>query len=323
MIFPQNVHKMIQDKSRISGDNKIQLITVLFTVGNFLCFFLLQFIMSFIAPGTSLKVIIGIQLVIVMIVSVFVFRFVIFDENSKKLEYKGQQSDSFIRYMNLRKDNITKMQDGVNVFEYTDGTSMFAVELRFGSNDDSKAAGTAEFYSNFMKIIALYGFESRCIVGSEDFSTSSEFQHHLDLINSIEDVEMRRTMLLMTDTIVEESQKSSHVDCVYIFVRSTYNYQNAELDQLLRSFIKQIGESYTAFRQIKFLEFNDMIELFRYFYGIDVVDLSSMKAISLASDIHENFNNVIKILSLSGESGKVYSTKNINSLVSVKEKQIN
>ena len=102
MIFPQDVHKLIQNKNRIAGDNKIQLIIVLFVLGNVFGFFGLYFLVSFIAPGAPLSVVITIQLILLVIIGVFVFRFAIFDENSKKREYQGQQSDSFTRYMYIR-----------------------------------------------------------------------------------------------------------------------------------------------------------------------------------------------------------------------------
>ena len=55
MIFPQDVHKLIQNKNRIAGDNKIQLIIVLFVLGNVFGFFGLYFLVSFIAPGAPCR----------------------------------------------------------------------------------------------------------------------------------------------------------------------------------------------------------------------------------------------------------------------------
>lgn len=323
MIFPQDVHKLIQDKSRIAGDNKVQLIIVIFVAGNIFGFLALSFILSFIMPANSTKAAIIIQSILLVIIGIFVFRFLIFDENSKKREYQGQESDSFTRYMYIRKDNITQMPGGVSAFEYADGSSLFAVEYRFGSNDDSKAAGTKKFYEDVMNLVAQYGFEIRWIVGSEDFNTSKEFQHHIDLINNIEDVSMRSTMLMMTNTILEVSKELCNVDCVYMLVKSVYNYQKSDLELLLRGFNKLIADSYTAFRAISFLDFNAVLELYRYFYGIAAIDLAMMKSISLASDISDDFSTVIQVLSMKGESGKVYSNKSTDKLVTIKESSLN
>lgn len=323
MIFPQDVHKLIQDKSRIAGDNKVQLVIVIFVLGNLFGFFLLSFLLSFVIPENSVKAAITIQIIILIIVGIFVFRFVIFDENSKKREYQGQQSDSFTRYMYIRKDNITEIQDEVYAFEYADGSALFATEFRFGSNDDSKAAGTRKFYEDVMKLVAQYGFEVRWIVGSEDFRTSKELQHHLDLINAIDDVSMRNTMLTMTNKVLDVSLKLSNVDCVYMLVRSVYNYQKSDLEMLLRTFNKIIADSYTAFRDIRFLDFSAVLELYRYFYGIAAIDLAMMKSISLASDISDDFSSVIQVLSMHGESGKTYTNKSSDDLVKISEKSLN
>lgn len=323
MIFPEDVHKLIQDKSRIAGDNKIQLIIVLFVLGNVFGFLGLSFLMSFIVPDATMGVTVTIQLIILVIIGIFVFRFGIFDENAKKREYQGQQSDSFTRYMYIRKDAITKAQNNVNVFEYSDGSAMFAVEFRFGSNDDAKARGTSQFYMDFLKLVSMYGFESRTIIKSEDFRTSQEFKHHMDIINAIDDVDTRRTLLMMANTIFDMSYELSNVDTVYVLVRSVYNYQKADLELLLRGFIKLLEDSFTAFRSIQFLAFDDLLELYRDFYGIAAIDLAMMKAVTLASDITEDFNSVIKILSLTGESGKSYNTKNSENLVTISEQKLN
>lgn len=323
MIFPLDVHKAIQDKSRIAGDNKIQLIIVLFVLGNVVGFFLLSFLMSFIMPENSVRAALIVQSILLVVIGIFVFRYMIFDENSKKREYQGQQSDSFTRYMFIRKDNITKTNDGINIFEFANGTSVFALQFRFGSNDDVKAKGTVKFYEELLKLISMYGFESRCIDASEDFRTSKEFQHHIDMVNQIEDVTMRNTMLMMTDTIMEESYKLSNVDCVYVLVRSVYNYQKSDVELLLRNVIKLIGDSYTAFRSIEFMDFQDVLELYRYFYGIAAIDLAMMKTVSLAADVTEDFANVIKVLSVKGESGKSYVNTSVDDLVTIREKPLN
>lgn len=323
MIFPQDVHKIIKNKSRIAGDNKVQLIIVLFVLGNVIGLFILSFLMSLISPTTPLSVTLTIHLVLVVIVGVFVFRFAIFDENAKKKEYQGQQSDSFTRYMYIRKDNITTIDDNVSVFEYSDGSAVFAIELRFGSNDDIKASGTYDFYIKFLKLVALYGFESRVIVKSENFMTSSEFKRHQEVVNNVEDADMRKTMIAMDSVIMNMSRALSNVDVVYFLVRSIYSYQKSDLEMLLRNFTKLVSDSYTAFRSISFLKFDDLLELYRDFYGIEAIDLAMMKAISLSSDITEDFSTIISVLSLKGESGKTYNIKNAESLVSVSEKQIN
>lgn len=323
MIFPQDVHKVIQNKSRIAGDNKVQLIIVLFVLGNFFCFFGLMFLMSLIAPNMPIGVVIAIQLVIIIAVGIIFFRFYIFDESAKKREYQGQQSDSFTRYMSIRKDNIRKTESGISVFEYIDGSATFAVEFRFGSNDDIKAEGTSQFYKEFMKLVATYGFESRAIISSEDFRTSDEYYHYTDLINQNEDKTMRRIMTVMADTVFDVSAAESSVDKVTLLVRSVYSYQKSDLELLLRSFIGLLGKGCTAFRTVRFLDLNTLIALYQDFYGIAAIDLAMMKTVSLASDISEDFAAYIKVLSLTGNSGKTYTSKKPETLVTVSERALN
>lgn len=74
----------------------------------------------------------------------------------------------------------------------------------------------------------------------------------MDVLNAIDDVNMRRTLLLMADTIFDLSYELSNVDSVYFLVRSVYNYQKSDLELLLRGFTKLLKNSLTAFRSVKF-----------------------------------------------------------------------
>ena len=323
MIFPQDVHKLIQNKGKIAGDNKVQLFVVIFVLGNFFGFFGILLLFNTFIPTAPLGAAIAIHLMVAAMVLVFVFRHFIFDENAKKEEYQGQQADSFTRYMTIRKNNVQELENGVNVFEYVDGSSLFALEFRFGSNDDEKAAGTQKFYKDFMQLVATYGFESRAIVNAENFRTSSEYYHFNDVINRNEDRNMRRIMTVMSDAIFDVSESESNVDKVTFFVHSLYSYQKADVEIMLRALISMLNSSYTAFRAVKFLTFKELIAFYQEFYGIAAIDLAMMKTVSLASDITENFAAYIQVLSLRGSSGKTYVAKKPESLLKIRERKLN
>lgn len=323
MVFPKDVHKKIQEQNKLAGDNKAQLIVALFVLGNVVCFFGLNFLFSMALPKAPFSLTVIVQVLITVLVGIAAFRFLIFDENEKKKEYKGQQSDSFMKYMYLRKDihrTIDINNHGVNVFEFENGTAVCVIEFRFGSNDDAKAAGTEDLYQQMVKTISDYGFEFRFVVMPENFKTSNEFNQYINAVNDIQTPELKKTIMEYTDEVMGISYEQSNVDALYLMIRSASNYQSAELDPLLRRLVKLMLLSANSFRDITFLDINQLLEFYREFYGIAAIDLAMMRTIELSKDIEEDFSKIVQIYSLSDYDGRIYKVKQGADMLAIKER---
>lgn len=322
LIFPKDVHKRVQEQNKLTGDNKVQLFIVLFVLGNVIGFFLLNFCFSTFLPGVPFEVVVGIQVTIMGCIGVTVFRFVIFDEDEKKKEYKDQQSDSFAKYMYLRKDVYHDIELGnrqVRIFEFANGTASCVLEFRFGSNNDAKAQRTDILYQQMVKIIADYGFEFRFIVMPENFRTSKEFTNYINSVNKIEDVDVKKTILEYTNDVMDISYRMSTTDAVYLIIRSVTNYQQQDLEQMIRKLILLFSSGLHAFRDISFLNSEQLLEFYREFYGIAAIDLAMMRTIELANDIEEDFSKVVKLYSLRDYGNKVYKVDQGADVFKVKE----
>ena len=174
MIFPYDVNKVVTDSKKIAGQNKVQAIMIAFVLGSVGLFFVIDYVLGTLL-GTGLGPTIVVFLIVAGMIGILIFRFVIFDEDQKKKEFEGAESDSFAKYMWLRKDIHKDTQLGdekVSVFEYINGSAMCVLELRFGSNDDRRAADTTALYSKMMQIASDNDLESRIVIGPEDFRNS-------------------------------------------------------------------------------------------------------------------------------------------------------
>ena len=204
-----------------------------------------------------------------------------------------------------------------------DGSALCVLEFRFGSNDDIKAAGTQELYEQILKCIASYGFESRVIVQPENFRTSVEFKKHIESVNRIDDMTMRKTIMMVTDNIMQQSYQLSNVDMVYLMIRSLSNYQKADLEIMLKSLIGIFENSVNAFRSVVFLNRDQLLEFYREFYGIEAIDLAMMRTIDLAQDLSEDFAKVVKLYSLRSDDGRSFRVVGDAELFKVNEREIN
>lgn len=311
MIFPHDVHKRMNDQKSLTGQNKVQLFVVLFLVGNVLVFFALQaFVAGYFANGFVVCILI--QVVLCSVIGVFVFRFVIFDENAKKQEYKGYENDSFAKYMLLRKDAQTVVEAAgvpVYLFEYTDGCATCTLEFKFGNNTMEKAESTRKAYESILQAIANFNFESRQIVMPEDFRVSKEFQEHIRLINSMKSKSLANVIMSINDAIISESSARCNIDVMYLMIKTTGNYQKSDLRELVKQITEILRTNVTAFRSVTFLELDQLLELYRVFYGVAAIDLSMMKTIELAKDLSDEFLDVVELFSLHSASGKTYNVK--------------
>lgn len=324
MIFPLDVQKRAEDMGRLVGENKKQLIITLFIVGNLFAFFGLRYV--FLIAGIDPNIGLIVQIVAMIIIEVYVFRFAIFHEDEKKREYRDKDSDSFARYMALRKDSIHEYDfhnERMNVFEYVNGSVVSVLEFRFGANDKVKAAATRNCYREILHLIGMYGFVSRITIGSENFGDSLEFKSYIDSINRIEDPVLRISNMEIAEEALRLSEKEGNVDIIYLSISSKGGYKLDELQVLLREIFNVMRASNTAFRSIHSLIINELMEFFRYFYGIEAIDLTMMKTIDLANEIQDEFVNIIETIILRGESGKTYSNmKDIDNMFVIKEKKL-
>lgn len=326
MIFPEDVYKRVQNQRKIVAENKIQLIITVTVVGNLACFLGLTVAFKIFLGITDIRVVLLAQALIMLAIGVACFRFFVFNEDEKKAETDAYESDSFAKYMNIRKDVKTQFEineNKVNVFEYTNGCSVAVLELRFGSNDDVHAIATRGLYKQLLHTIGVYGFEHRIIDIKENFTSSIEYKKHVARLNAIKDKEIRQVNMEMLDSVLSENEAHSKVDCLYMMIKSPSSYQKDDLEALLREIIKILATNASAFRSITFLDISQLLEFYREFYKIAAIDLSMMKTIELAKDIDEEFIKVVALVEMSGKSGKLYKSSKVESdLIKVSERKI-
>lgn len=313
MIFPIDINKRIANKRRIAGDNLIQLITTIAVVGNFFGIMVINWLVqSFLGGGLGLSLVI--LLAIDVFAAVFVFRFFIFDENAKAAEYMNADSDSFAKYMNVRKDFSHKIDLGgkkVSIIEFANGSASCTLEFRYGSNDNEKSRQTNEVFRQMFKTAALFGFEARACVMSEDFSKSNEFENYSRIINAIPEQKLKDAMTVASSAVLKYSEEHCNVDCIRFTVRSMTNYSRAEIETVLKKILSIIQENYTAFRSVKVLDIESMLEFYREFYGIAAIDLSMMKTIELSDSFNEAYNRVVSVYGIETTDGEFYSSKSV------------
>ena len=119
MIFPVNVFKKTLNTRKLMASDKTSIIVQAFIIGNVLLYIVLHHIFTVILGLSTVWVII-VQVVLFIAVGVIIFRFCIFHEDEKVQEYRNSNSDSFAKFMYVRKEGtheLTTLNRKVSVFE--------------------------------------------------------------------------------------------------------------------------------------------------------------------------------------------------------------
>lgn len=152
MIFPIDVHKRALNSRKLAASDRNTVIMQVFVVANIACFFILKYVFTTLLGMGTIWAVIA-QIVLFISIGIALFRFVIFNEDEKLQEMRNADSDSFAKYIQVRKEGETEIEvnnQKVNIFEYVNGQVFFTMLFRYGSNDDAKANNTKKiFQKNF------------------------------------------------------------------------------------------------------------------------------------------------------------------------------
>ena len=108
-IYPLDIYERVANRQKLVGADKTTFIVSLFLMANFFLFIILHRVLVIMA-GLPMFVLVLVQLAIFIFFGIFIFRYVIFNEEAKMREYSDKNSDSFARFMHLRKDSTHEIQ---------------------------------------------------------------------------------------------------------------------------------------------------------------------------------------------------------------------
>ena len=306
MLYPLDVHQKTSDAGKMAAKDKTNFIIMMTIIANVALFFFLSQIFQNIL-GLSIGWAFLLQLVLIFLIGTALFRFVIFDENEKVKEFKGYGKDSIAPYYNIRKDVEETIELGenrsVNVFEYNNGSLLGCIQIRYGSNNDKKAERTRDVFEAITRLLCSYGFEFRIYTMTEDFEQTDEYKNYINRINNIQDKAVSKYMLDIAEGVLKTSQELSNVSVTYISFRTIKSIQKMDIEIVVKSLINELIRGRTAFRSVEFLDKQALVNFSREYYGLEVLDLSMIKAIRPDMEMLEDYLRLIKEYSIECTDG--------------------
>lgn len=308
MIYPINVHKQAQQAGNMTGAEVIRLGIALFIIGSVAAFFALDWLFTSILGFNDILAVV-ITIALIAIVGITILRFVVFDEANRMVEYERQESDSFAKYVNVRKDilNSISVEDNkIHCFEFIDGRNMCVFLFRYGSNDDVKATNTKNTLEQIFQILGEEDLRFRTINMIEDFEDSAEYDNYIRRLNAIPDKKLAKHQLDIAAGVLEKTEKMSNASCIYLMIETKPNLPLHDLETALRRVFAAIIKYPTAFRSIECLNRDKLLKLFRDFYGLETIDLSTMRVLELAEELDMEYKKVTSLYKVTDSDGKIF-----------------
>lgn len=308
MIYPNSVHRQAQTKGKVTSGELMKLGGVLFVIFIAIIFFFVNWLLRmYFDAGMLISILV--TSVIALLVGSVLFRYIVFNEPAKVQEYENQSTDSFSKYVFVRKDivNTVELNDRkIQCFEYMNGMSMCVLQFRYGSNDENKSKSTLQTFEQIFSILGEEQISFRTISMLEDFEDSAEFENAVKQRNAILDKRLGYHLLKVADNLFRETKQRSNAITLYLMLCTNPNYPISELEAVLKRIIRLLQVQPLAFRSVGFLDQAGLLNLFRDFYGLETIDLSTMRAIELSQELDEQFDKVVTLYKLKTASGKTF-----------------
>lgn len=307
MIFPHNVHRSIRNRGKLVGQDLTNFILTAIIVTSIVLYFIINWVIrAFIGAPNIVSIIL--TLITVITIAITAFRFLIFDEHTKIMEYsnRGAQSD-FLRYVKLRTyiENKEKVNNKVvSIFEYNDSTQFCIMRFRFGSNDKQKSNSTRNALNSVINILGLNNMVFRTITMSEDFSNSSEYFRYTGILNKMRNKPLAKHLMCILSTTMEVVNKNSNVDSLYCIIHSRPGI-TSDLSHVLKQILSTLESNSTSIRYIEFLNKEQLIEFYRQFYNLEVINFTTMSVVNDDDELNNMYRNVVKLHSFRS-ADKIY-----------------
>ena len=300
VVYPIKVYDAGVDKSKETKEQGTKSALSLLIIGCVFAFFFINSILSnTFGIGSFWSFLIVFSAV--STIGVYIFRFLIFREEDKLLEFENEDNDNLGKFFDLLTGNEGKLNlstISVPYYKYVDGSFAVCIKLRHGSSDRTKRYNTQYVMQEIANIMGRYRLTYKQFIKDENFDESLEYQTYINKINRIEDEIFRSYIREMSSYMFDISRQISLVDCTYIIIKARNAYQKYQLGLAIQEIKSLLDKTPTVYRGYDFLNFEEYIELCREYFGVDVIDLSTIRATNPTRDLLMNYRKLVNVVEI-------------------------
>lgn len=303
MIYPIDVDKKVGDSRKVSTNDKVKLYVFIAVVGNLVIAGFLTFFFS--SLGVPVWIPLIAQAAIMVMISVFVVRHGVFHETEAIAEEGSELKDNFAKFFQLRDLGDTDKNDyikmGASVYRYVNGLACFVIELRFGMNDNNRAASIRNTKTELYKMLAHNDFIVREFISREKFSRSKEYRNQIEKIGRNSNVALARTLFEINQLSADIADNDGNVDIIHLMVQTKTVSQTYMLPHIIDGCVRILKNS--GYRSVSFLHKDAFIEFMEEFYKLKAIDLSMIKS-TVANESASSLDKLVSVYQIIGVDEK-------------------
>ena len=318
IVYPVDVYNPATDKSKETRSEGFRSGISLLILG---CIALFAFLNSIIKTtfGVSSFWAFLIVAIVVGVIATYIFRFFIFKEEEKSQEFKNEDNENLGRYfdlLNATEGTIDIGYSNVPFYKFMNGQIAVCLKLRHGSTDALRRSVSRDVIHDIIDVLGKNNLSFKQLIMGENFEDSEEYKKYVAKLNDIQNKDFQKNMMLIAQHMFAISRSRSLVDCEYLVIYGKNSYQKYAMASALQEIVSILKTTSTVYRSYEFLDYLQYIEVCREYYGIDVIDLSSIKANSSNMSILNQYYKAVHTLQIETTDGaKIVYKDNIKKAI--------
>ena len=311
LVFPANVHESIQASGSLKKSEKSGIIISFWVFASALLAWFLAGWLRTLIPDFYFWVVIGIELVLQLTVGLLILRYVL-DEGTLLSELSND-NNSFSKYFGIYHEIISQDRSAYpfDVIEFTDGSHAVYIQFLLGYNTNRASTATYEVNRQIQSLLNKSGMYHKILFMNENFANSDAAERLRNSVSTITDPRLFKVYRDIVRGVLDVAENESNVLSATYVIYAKTRMQKEDLPRLVTNILNLVKAEDTAYREVSTLAYEDIVELYRIYYKLDVLDMGLLRVHSAK---RKNIALTLKLLRVYGASGKVYNTADMKNL---------
>lgn len=305
LIFPYNVHESLAAAGKMSQSEKAGLLMSFWLFGNGILAWVLAGWLRQITPEYYVWLVLGIELLLQLTIGAFLLRFLL-DEQTLIAEMGGGDN-TFSKFFSIYHEIVSTEGSTYpfDVIEFSDGSYGVYLQFLLGYNTNQQSHATYNANHTIQTLINKSGMAHRIFYMNENFSHSESAEWLRNTVAQVEDPKLFKGYREIVKGMLELAEDESNVVSATYIIYAKNRIEKEELPHLVNNIMLAVQAEETAYREVSVLSYDDIIEFYRSYYKLDVLDMGIVRVHAAQK---KQVNCSVKLLRVYGKSGKVYTT---------------
>lgn len=308
LIFPINVHESLSASSGLKQGEKRGIILSFWIVGNLILVWFLAGWLRQILPQYYLLIVVLVELALQATVGTFLLRFIL-DEGTMISEMQSKDN-SFAKYFGIYHEHLAEEEAAYpfDTIEFADGSYGVYIQCLMGYNTNRASINTYNVNREIQQLINKSGMPHRIVYDNEKFSNSAAATELRKVVSGVSDPRLFKAYREIVQGLLTIANEQSNVLCTTYIIYAKTRIQKEDLKPLVEQILGLVSSEETAYREVSTLSYQDIVEFYRNYYKLDVLDMGLIRVHSAS---RKAVSCPVKVLKVYGKSGKTYTTPDL------------